>query len=161
MPKGIYIRTEKHKKIISEVNKKRTGIFKHSEETKIKMRESHKNIRHDYSKGKKLSEETKRKIGLASIGRKLWNVGKKYTPELRKKISEASFNVYEKILKEIPKLEEQGFRCVPIGKVVPDIIAIKDNKIFAIEVEYSDPNYKKYTEEIRQYYDDIIWILRK
>ncbi|MEK6828935.1 MAG: hypothetical protein AABY15_02330 [Nanoarchaeota archaeon] len=37
----------------------------------------------------------------------------------------------------------------------------KDNKIYAVEVEYKKhPNYSKYTEEARIYFDDIIWILK-
>jgi len=67
----------------------------------------------------------------------------------------------ERILKEIPELEKQGFRCIPIGgKVRPDIIAIKDNKVFAVEVEYKKPNYSKYTDDAKKYYDDIIWIIK-
>ena len=59
-------------------------------------------------------------------------------------------------------LPEQGFRAVPVGwSVIPDIIAIKDDKVYAVEVQYGKPNYAKYTDEIRKYYDDIIWILRK
>jgi len=67
----------------------------------------------------------------------------------------------KRILQEIPELEKQGFRCIPITSVVPDIIAIKDNKIYAIEVEYGKPDYDKYTDEIRKKFDDIIWIIRK
>jgi hypothetical protein len=47
-----------------------TGIFKHSKETKIRMSKVHKGL-NTWMKGKKLSEETKRKIGLSSKGRKV------------------------------------------------------------------------------------------
>ena len=67
-----------------------------------------------------------------------------------------------RVLKEAEELKKQGFRVIPIAmKCIPDIIAIKDNKVFAVEVEYNKPNYAKYTDEIRQFYDDIIWILKK
>ena len=66
---------------------------------------------------------------------------------------------HERILQEIPELEKQGFRCVPNTKIIPDIIAIKDNKVYAIEVEYQKPDYNKYTN--CKLYDDIIWIVKK
>lgn len=66
---------------------------------------------------------------------------------------------YKEILNQAKILEKEGFRCIPIGKVVPDIIAIKDGKIFAIEVEKGNPNWDKYTDEIRKFFDDIIWVL--
>jgi len=69
---------------------------------------------------------------------------------------------YKNILKEIPKLEKQGFRCIPIGKVIPDIIAIKENEIYAIEIERNKPDYKKYDkDDYRKYFKDIIWIIKK
>lgn len=99
------------------------------------------------------------------------NRNKKLTNEHKTKISETNkgnmngINAYkiawERILQEAEELKKQGFRVIPITKVIPDIIAIKDNKIFAVEVEYSKPNYNKYTDEIRKFYDDIIWIIRK
>jgi hypothetical protein len=67
---------------------------------------------------------------------------------------------YEEILRQAKILEEEGFRCIPIGKVIPDIVAVRDGKIFAIEVEKGKrPNWNKYTDDIRKFYDDIIWIL--
>ena len=66
---------------------------------------------------------------------------------------------HERILQEIPELEKQGFRCIPNTKIIPDIIAIKDNKVYAIEVEYQKPDYNKYTD--CKLYDDIIWVIRK
>jgi len=87
-------------------------------------------------------------------------------PEVRRKISEyaskrkfiPSERHYELILKETDNLRNQGFRCIPIGKVIPDIIAFKDSKIYAIEVECDDPDYSKYTSAISQLYDDIVWV---
>jgi hypothetical protein len=68
---------------------------------------------------------------------------------------------YEEILRQAKILEKDGFRCIPIGKVVPDIVAIKNNQIFAIEVEKGKPKWEKYTDDIRKFYDDIIWIILK
>lgn len=68
----------------------------------------------------------------------------------------------KRIKEEMIELEKQGFRCVPVGgKVRPDIIGIKDGKVFAIEVEYrKSPNYSKYDGDNRKYFDDIMWINR-
>jgi hypothetical protein len=66
---------------------------------------------------------------------------------------------YEEILEQTKILEKEGFRCIPVGKVIPDIIAIKNNNIFAIEVEKGKPHWEKYTDDVRKYFDDIIWIL--
>lgn len=45
-----------------------------------------------------------------------------------------------------------------IDKVRPDIIARKDDKVYAVEVEFEKPDYSKY--EGIQVFDDIMWILR-
>ena len=66
------------------------------------------------------------------------------------------------ITEEMRKFESQGFRVIPVGRrkdIEPDFIVIKDNKVFAVEVELSDPNYEKYSNV--KYFDDIIWILKE
>ena len=69
---------------------------------------------------------------------------------------------HKRILKEIKEFEKQGYRCVPTGGIVrPDFVAVKDGKIFAVEVEYGRPNYSKYTKEIRSFVDDVIWLIRR
>lgn len=84
------------------------------------------------------------------------------TEELRIKLRAGCKRVYERILQEIPELEKQGFKCIPIGKVVPDIIAFRDGKIYAMEVEYGRPNYDKYSKDnYRELFEDVIWLLRK
>ena len=55
-------------------------------------------------------------------------------------------------------LQSQGFRCLPIGLVScpkPDIIAIKDGKVIAIEIERREKRLSKYVGVT--WYDDVIW----
>lgn len=134
-----------------------------SEETKRKLSIVHKGKR----LGCKHSEETKKKLSLAKIGNKYgfgkipWNKGKKLSESQALNARNALKKAYQRILEETSELEKQGFRCIPITNVIPDIIAIKDNKVYAIEIEYATPNYSKYTEDINKRFDDVIWILRK
>ena len=68
---------------------------------------------------------------------------------------------YEDILPYAKKLEKEGFRVIPIGGAVPDIIAIKDNKVYAYEIENQitcDRKLNKYKGVFENYYDDILWI---
>lgn len=79
---------QKGHKHSEEIRKKISNALKghkHLDETKIKI--SIANI--GRGKDRKLSEETKRKIGLKSIGRKTF-LGKKHTDESKNKISEAN-----------------------------------------------------------------------
>lgn len=98
------------------------------------------------------------------VGSKNPMFGKHHSEETKQKlriINKGNANTaYLRILQEIPELEKQGFKCVPIGRVIPDIIGLKNGKVYAIEVERGNPNYSKYTEEIKKFYDDVIWIIR-
>lgn len=98
-------------------------------------------------KGKRFSKTHKKNLSKGHIGKSL--TGGKNVKIMN-----------ERIEAEIKELEKQGFKCVPNTRVIPDIIATKDGKIYAIEIEYGRPNYKKYTEDISKRYDKIIWILR-
>jgi hypothetical protein len=65
------------------------------------------------------------------------------------------------VMEHTRELEEQGFKCYPIGAgdvPVPDILAVKDGKIYAVEVEIGPgkPDYQKYATV--NFFDDIIWI---
>lgn len=60
---------------------------KHSEETKRKIGEASKG--NQWNKGRKPSEKTKRKMSEANKGKIPWNKGKKLSEELRRKMSEA------------------------------------------------------------------------
>lgn len=154
MRKKGYKQTEEHKKKIGLTN---SAILKGralSESHRHKIIESNKSekrreILRSVNTGRKLSDDTKKKMSLARKTKGL-GIGNNYS-EL----------AYERILSEIPELEKQGFKCIPIGKVVPDIIAIKDGKVYAIEVERGKPNYSKYDKDnYKKMFEDIIWILR-
>ena len=103
------------------------------------------------------SEETRKKISEAS--KKQWS-NPEYRNRVIKKIRETrKRRVHEAyIQKFIEEYEKQGFKCIPIsygmGVPIPDFIAIKDGKVYAVEVMYKKrPNYSKYQN--CKYYDDI------
>ena len=139
---------------------------------------------HNGRLGKPHSEETKQKIRIKLSGRKRsleirnkmseifkqsykngtkisWNKGKKNSQEANEKNRLSQLRIHTRIMDEIKNLTKQGYRCIPVGgRVRPDIIAIKNNKVFAIEVEYGKPNYGKYDNEMKSFVDDIIWIIK-
>ncbi len=52
---------------------------------------------------------------------------------------------FDRIHAEVTELEEKGYRVIPITRIIPDMIAIKDGKVFAVEVDYNRPDHDKYT----------------
>lgn len=131
-------------------------------------------------KGRKLSQEHKLKIKKALAGKRCRPINYRPTEETKIKIRKTNKDIwsnkeqrmtsincqkiaFKRIIDELPLLKEQGFEyLVPIGLPIPDIIGIKNGKVYAIEVEYGwKPNYSKYTEESKKYFDEVIWILRK
>ena len=139
---------------------------RHTEEAKLKCGLAHL--------GKKDSKETRHKKGEKS--KEMWS-----NPEFRTKMIEnhlTGLNMrYSKkkqeridfhnnlIEEELKKLEKQGFRCVNVGATKvkkPDIIAFKNNKIYAVEVEtqqHSIPDYDKWNGT--NIFDDIIWVVKR
>ena len=85
MPTGIYIRTEECKRNLSKSlkGKKNTLGYKHTEETKRKIREM-RSKQIPPGLGKRHSEETKKKISESNKGKHFH----KHTEETRRKISE-------------------------------------------------------------------------
>jgi hypothetical protein len=89
---------------------------------------------------------------------------KPFSKRHRKNLSIAKRNIvsngpqhHAEISKNIEKFREDGFMCVRIDRrPLPDFIAIKDNRAFAIEVEGGHMNFKKYMNP--HDYADIIWI---
>lgn len=61
------------------------------------------------------------------------------------------------------RFEKEGFRVIPIdleGFPRPDFVAIKDNMIYAVELEVKHPTPKKLKKyKDTNYFDDIIWII--
>lgn len=114
------------------------------------------------------SAEHKRRVGLVS--KYYWK-----DPEYREKIKLAlkkpkseefksnvkTANIEHKmaLLDEVRILKEQGFKVLNVDKVRPDIIARKNGKIYAVEVEFSEPDYGKYDSQ--NIFDDIIWIRKE
>lgn len=132
---------------------KRVGVGKWnigkiaSKETRKKLSIAHKGNKSRTGQHWKWSRKVKKKIGMANKGKKD-NIEK----------------CHKRIIKEMNIFIENGYRCVPTGgKVRPDFIAIKNGKVSAVEVEYSQnkPRYEKYNKEAKSYFDDVIWILRK
>ncbi len=145
--------TEEHKRKIGEANKIAKKLFFQTEEG-IKQK---KELSLMYL-GKENPEHSKRLLGKSISQEHKDNIGK---ARRGKKTGFDAIAITDKRIKEeMIELEKQGFRCVPVGgKVRPDIIGIKDGKVYAIEVEYKQsPNYLKYNGENRKYFDDIIWI---
>ena len=67
------------------------------------------------------------------------------------------------VVPEMKKFEQKGYRVIPIAKVIPDFLAIKDGKIVAVEVESTTTvrlgKVDKYEHlEDRHSYDDVVWI---
>jgi len=135
---GIYSEETRRKMSEAQIGKH------HTDETKRKLSESHKGKSHT------VSEETKIKIGLASKGRK-------HTEEERNKISKGNKEHQKAISEETEKLRKEGYKLIN-GDLSPkpDIIAFKDGKLIAIEVEFGKPNFKKYKDI--DFFDDVIWI---
>lgn len=114
--------------------------------------------------GKKHSAEWKEFAKNRMIGNKIWK-DKKHSEKTKERMRLSQIGIQERtwkrIMDEIQELEKQGFRCIPITCVIPDIIATRDGKIYAIEVEYRKPNYVKYNKDnYKDRFDDVIWLLR-
>ena|SRR3990167_6384424 len=135
----------------------------HSEKTKKKLSYHFKKIAYDLLRRRSLTKDE-----IERIKRKL--VTKNDYIRIKESRSRKGYNKHnnavcvshERIMKEVAKLEKQGFKCIPITEVIPDIIAIKNNKVHAIEVEYGKPDYDKYLKN--NYYKrfhKIDWIIKK
>lgn len=133
----------------------------HSEEAKRKMKG-----RIPWITGRHHTEKSKKQMSLAHIGQTSWNKGKHLPEEYKQKLILAHTGKHydrkkhtQLILEQSNNLINQGYRCVIMDhRPIPDIIAIKDGKVFAYEVENGNthhPRLNKY-ENIEDY-DEICW----
>ena len=109
--------------------------------------------------GHTFTEKTKRLLARKT---KAWWKKHKIRPNGNPKLNVEK--CHARILKEMVEFSRNGYRCVPTGgKVGTDFIAIKNDKVVAVEVEFrqNGPNYSKYDLKNRKYFDDVIWIVRK
>ena len=98
---------------------------------------------------------------------------KKYFSDLAKsktlsgqRYNSQSLHYYNDILPKAEQLikENEYDLILSIGRVIPDIIAIKDNKAYAIEVENkATPRLSKELKynEVKDYYESVIWVTRE
>ena len=114
--------------------------------------------------GEKKAKKIKNKI--RSKVKDIYSKDDSYRKRIVPKNQKAHINEHlNEVMNEIGHLSSQGFRCVQlVTKPRPDIIAVKDGKIFAVEVDmlhniYDSPDYKKYTNI--NYFDDIYWVTKK
>jgi len=149
---------------------------KRSEEFRKKISEATKG-RIPWNKGKPRTEEEKEAIS-EGTRKAMANLPPEKWEEIKLKISKAEkgkhkpTNFGEKVRKgltehdqwikeEMARLMEQGYKCLDIGSLdakIPDIIAVKDGKIYAIEVERCAVDYNKWTGQT--FFDDIIWVVK-
>jgi len=68
---------------------------------------------------------------------------------------------YNAICRIVEQLRTQGYRAIPLHHMfpVPDIIAIKDGKVFAVEVVSTLKQIKPQKYNSITYYDDVWWIV--
>lgn len=102
--------SEIHKKKISEANK---GHFV-SEETKIKI--GLKSLGNKYHLDKHHTEETKHKLAEANKGRSVWNKGKQFSEESRKKMSISQTGKKLSEETKVKMSESQKIRWATIGR---------------------------------------------
>ena len=85
---------------------------------------------------------------------------------LKKRPTSQSLHYYNDILPKAEQLIKEGNydSIVPIGRCIPDIIGVKDGKIYAIEVENKvTPRLSKELKykEVEKYYEDVVWITKE
>lgn len=138
----------------------------HTKEAREKMSKARKGI--------KLSKEHIEKIINANTGRKhtqeelikmsQGNIGRKHSIETKLKMSEKKREHRIAILNEAKNLERQGYRTLVCDfSPRPDIIAFKDGKIYAYEVQFRRVYPERCPSLVCKYddcnfFDKVIWI---
>jgi len=101
-------------------------------------------------------------------GNTSWNKGKKQPQEVIKKISKTKkkngakliFEHNRIVLEQIKLYEDMGYKCVNLtNNPIPDFMAVKDGKVYAIEVQRHGNTYHctKYLKV--KDYSEVIWII--
>jgi hypothetical protein len=142
-----------------------------------KVRKSVENLQRGYKEkvksnwNKGLTKETDERIKklaekVSEARKKLFQTerGKRLIEEHKKRLREGYFQKHkDEILKQAEILRQQGFQVLICDKKRPDIIARKNDKIYAVEVEIEKPNlYQKFDKwNDRTIFDDIHWIIIK
>jgi len=139
-----------------------------TEEQRIKNRDNAKYMRTPEAREKArtsmlslhrhCSYETKLRISLKARGRKHTEESKRKMSESKKNVTLSLENHKRWVSDTQRKLQQEGFRTILIAKPLPDIIALKDGKIYAVEVDdgFSFGDTLKYN--VPHGYDDVIWV---
>jgi hypothetical protein len=151
----------------SEESKKKIGLANSGKKhPKLrKFNKSRKGKSYEDIFGEKKSKEIKAKLR-AAWKRNNWkphNKGKKHSKESMEKTVAGIKDHNREVMRYLKTMEKDGYRCIPIIRVFPDIIAIKNNQVFAVEIERRiSPNWTKYEDyNVRKYFDDVVWILTR
>jgi len=115
--------------------------------------------------GKHLTIKSKEKLSKIMNDLYLENPEEKF--ERTKKANEAirqnsAFYIgrHEKaIKKEIKLFENKGYKCLALDRIRPDFIAMKKDKIYAVEVEFGYIKPEKY--EGITFFNDVVWINKR
>ncbi len=121
--------------------------------------------------GKKHTLKTRKKQSKANSKTFEERFGKERAEELRKrysqeykgnkqdveKLKKAKLIWKEELYSYMELLQKEGFNCFSPDIIRPDIIASKNGKIYAVEIEYHKPNFDKYNN--CKFFDDIIWVV--
>ena len=86
------------------------------------------------------------------------HIGTHPSEEMKQRIKNSNLEHNEECAKLKKKLEHQGFKAIDTHVLKPDVIATKDGKIYAYEIEFGNPEYSKYNQ--CSFFDDIIWVLK-
>lgn len=150
------------------------GLTKKTDKRVMKYARKRSKIMKEKWKDPNYREQMKNSISLGVYGENNPFYGKRHTEEFKKRLSEerkgkvmfkskeqmkiGTQRVKEDILSITSELTGRGFRCAPLhhGLPVPDIIAIKDGKVYAVEVFSKAPQKDKYNDY--PFCDDVIWI---
>lgn len=129
--------------------RKKTGNYGWTEERKICQSERLKGI--------PFTSEHKKKISNALKGKKFSIKHRQNIHKAKNKRISNSIQHQKEIERNIQNFKNDGFFCIRVDKCpLPDFIAIKDNKAYAIEIEGGHMNFAKYFKP--HDYADIIWI---